>query len=407
MTDGAEPPPPSDSAGAPEGETAAIIVAAGSGTRFGGPVPKQYSPLAGRPLVAHALTRFAAHPAIGRIVAVIDPSHTDMFARAARGIAIDAVVHGGDDRQASVHRALEHLSTEPPKRVLIQDGVRPLASAALISRVVAALADAPAAIPTLPVSDTLVRGTEGVSGGTVAREGLHRVQTPQGFRFEAILEAHRAFAGDSHTDDAGLARKAGHAVRLVQGEETNMKITRPEDAETAEALLGARLEPRTGQGFDVHRLGPASPGIAALRLGGIDIPFDRAMIGFSDADVALHAVTDAILGALGQGDIGQHFPPGDARWQGADSAFFLERTREMAAERGARIAHIDLTVICQQPKIGPHRAEMARRIADILAIEQARVNVKATTTEGLGFTGRGEGIAAMASASLLVPPPCA
>lgn len=386
------------------GETAAVIVAAGSGSRFGGSMPKQYQPLAGRPLLSHALARFAAHPAIGRIVVAIDPAHRALFDAAAAGISIEAVSPGGADRQASVLAALETLAENPPARVLIQDGARPLTSPDLISRIIAALDEAGAAIPVMPVTDTLVRGAGGLSGDLVPRENLHRVQTPQGFRFDLILAAHRAFAGQGFTDDAGLARQAGHAVRLVEGDENNVKITRPEDAEAAETRLLGRAEPRTGQGFDVHRLGPPSPEIEALRLGGIDIPFDRALIGHSDADVALHAVTDALLGALGAGDIGQHFPPSEAQWRGMNSAHFLAEAARMARERGACISLIDLTIICQQPRVGPHRAAMAARIAEILGIAPERVNVKATTTEGLGFTGRAEGIAAMASASILIAP---
>jgi len=287
--------------------------------------------------------------------------------------------------------------------VLIHDGARPLPSPALIERTSAALDTSVAAAPVLPVSDTLVRGVDGASGEAVTREGLFRVQTPQAFHFGVILDAHRSLASKSFTDDASMAREAGHNVRLVAGEEDNVKVTRPEDVDAVLRLLAPQMESRTGSGFDVHKLGAAKKGRKNIRLGGIDIPFSQSLIGHSDADVALHAVTDALLGALGAGDIGQHFPPSDETWRGMDSSHFLAEAARMAAEKSAAISLIDLTIICQKPKIGPYREKIAARIAEILGIDASRVNVKATTTEGLGFTGRSEGIAAMANASILLP----
>lgn len=384
-------------------ETAVVVAAAGSGSRFGDNLPKQYCVVAGRPLIAHTLQRFIDHSGIGRVVVSINPEHEDLFEAAIEGLQVDAVVPGGFDRQQSVRSALEHLSSDPPAKVLIHDGARPLPSPGLIDRTNAALNDSVAAAPVLPITDTLVRGVDGASGEAVKREGLFRVQTPQAFHFDVILDVHREFAEKSFTDDASMAREAGHTVRLVTGEENNVKVTRPDDVDAVTRLLSDKMEARTGSGFDVHQLGPAKKGKKALRLGGIDIPFSKVLLGHSDADVALHAITDAILGALGAGDIGQHFPPSDPTWRGVDSSHFLAVAARMAADQGAVVTLIDLTIICQEPKVGPHRAEMGQRIADILGIDPRRVNVKATTTEGLGFTGRGEGIAAMASASILVP----
>lgn len=384
-------------------DTAAIIVAAGTGSRFGGEMPKQYRPLGGRPLIAHTIDRFASHSDISRTVVAIHPDHRDLFAAAVPAGLVEATVSGGASRQESVRAALDYLTENPPENVLIHDGARPLPSQALIGRVIAKLETADGVVPALSVTDTLVRADNGLSGEAVPRDGLQRVQTPQGFRFGLIEKAHRDFAGQSFTDDAGLAKAAGGAVHLVEGDEMNIKLTHPEDEARLQMYLGGTMEPRMGSGFDVHRLGPASPDISAIRLGGIDIPFNRALLGHSDADVALHAITDALLGALAAGDIGTHFPPSDEAWRGKDSAHFLIEAARMAKDRGAVITLVDLTIICQTPKIGSHRPTMVGRLADILGIEQSRVSIKATTTEGLGFTGRTEGIASMASVTLMLP----
>ncbi|MBM3951725.1 MAG: bifunctional 2-C-methyl-D-erythritol 4-phosphate cytidylyltransferase/2-C-methyl-D-erythritol 2,4-cyclodiphosphate synthase [Rhodospirillales bacterium] len=382
-------------------ECVALVVGAGQGTRFGGTIPKQYLPLAGEPVIRRALSAFLDHPRIGRVRPVIDPAHRDLFHAASAGLACLPFVAGGATRQESVRRGLESLIEMKPKLVLIHDAARPFPDAALISRVIDALSSSPAAIPALPVADTLKRADAGGRvAATVPRDGLWRAQTPQGFRFDAILDAHRRLADRAATDDAQLAEMAGLAVAMVDGSEDNAKMTTPEDWARAERLLGGAFEPRTGSGFDVHRFAPGDH----LMLCGIKVPHDAGLEGHSDADVGLHALTDAILGALGEGDIGQHFPPSDAKWRGASSDIFLRHAAELVAAKGGRIAHVDVTVICERPKVGPHRRAMVERIATILGLAAARVSVKATTTERLGFTGRGEGIAAQAVATVLLPP---
>jgi 2-C-methyl-D-erythritol 4-phosphate cytidylyltransferase/2-C-methyl-D-erythritol 2,4-cyclodiphosphate synthase len=383
----------------------ALVVAAGRGTRFGGRRPKQYETLAGRPLLHHGLAALAGHPAIAGVRAVIHADDRALYERAAEGLALLDPVPGGASRQDSARLGLESLEGLAPKHVLIHDGARPLLPAAVIERVLRALEHSQGAIAALPVTDTLKREANGRVAETVAREGLWRAQTPQGFHFSAILAAHRAAAGAELTDDAAVAEHAGLPVALVQGAPENLKVTTPEDLARAEAILarpgGAAQETRTGGGFDVHRFGPGDH----VTLCGVRVPHDRALIGHSDADVALHALTDAILGALGAGDIGQHFPPNDPRWRGADSALFLRDAGARVAALGGRIVNVDVTVICEAPRLAPHRAAMVSRLAELLEIVPERVNVKATTTEGLGFTGRGEGIAAQASATIALPGP--
>ena len=382
------------------GDTVALIVAAGRGSRFGGNGPKQYAALDGRPLLRHSLERFRNHPGIGAVQAVIHADDHDLYARAAAGLDLPPPALGGASRQESVRRGLEHLAATAPARVLIHDAARPFADAGLIGRVLAALETAPGAIAALPVTDTLKRGTDGRISGTVPRDGLWRAQTPQGFHYDAILAAHRAAAGGAFTDDAAVAEHAGLAVALVDGDAGNIKITTERDLVRAERWLAARQgETRVGQGFDVHRFGSGDH----VMLCGVRIPHDAGLLGHSDADVGLHALTDAILGALGAGDIGSHFPPQEARWRDADSALFLRHAAEMVGARGGRIVHVDVTLICERPKVGPHRAAMVARIAEVLEIAAERVSVKATTTEGLGFTGRGEGIAAQAAATVRLP----
>jgi 2-C-methyl-D-erythritol 4-phosphate cytidylyltransferase/2-C-methyl-D-erythritol 2,4-cyclodiphosphate synthase len=384
--------------------TMALVVAAGRGDRFGADLPKQYAPLAGRPLLRHSLSALAAHPGIGAVRAVIRNDDRDHYDRAAEGLTLLEPVPGGASRQESVREGLESLKILTPKRVLIHDGARPLLPGGVIDRVLAALDEAPGAIAALPVTDTLKRGEEGRIAGTVAREGLWRAQTPQGFHYPAILDAHRKVAaGFELTDDAAVAEAAGLAVRLVEGAAENIKVTTPDDLAQAEALLagGAALlaETRTGSGFDVHRFAPGDH----VNLCGLRIPHERALLGHSDADVGLHALTDAVLGALSAGDIGQHFPPSDPQWRGADSGQFLAHARDLVAARKGRIINVDITLICESPKLAPHRDAMIERVAELLGIGTERVSVKATTTEGLGFTGRGEGIAAQATATLSLP----
>jgi 2-C-methyl-D-erythritol 4-phosphate cytidylyltransferase/2-C-methyl-D-erythritol 2,4-cyclodiphosphate synthase len=367
----------------------AILVAAGRGTRLGGDIPKQYLPLGGRAVVARAAAPFLAHPWVRRVVVAINPSDAPLFEAAAPGLSW---VAGGETRQESVRAALESLAADPPSAVLVHDGARPFVSPALIDRVVAALAAAPAAIPVVPVSDTLKRIADGRVAGTVPRESLAGAQTPQGFHYRPLRAAHAA-APPGATDDAAVMEAAGHHVAVVPGERGNVKITTADDLSDARRLFAL---PAVGKGFDVHRLVPGGP----LILGGLEIPFDQHLDGHSDADVALHALTDALFGAIADGDIGHHFPPSDPTWKGAASDQFLRfaATRVRAV---ADIAHLDLTIICERPKIGPHREAMRARIAEITGLPAERVAVKATTTERLGFTGRGEGIAAEAVATIL------
>lgn len=388
------------------GRTLALIVAAGRGTRAAGTsAPKQYVTLAGTSVLARTLAAFAAHDAIDAIRVVIHADDRALYEAACAGVAGDKLlepVAGGASRQASVHNGLASLDGAGIARVLIHDAARPFVDAATISRVVDALATAPAVLAAEPVSDTLKRADgAGIVTATVERAGLWRAQTPQGFRFEAIREAHRraALRHDlSFTDDAAVAEWAGIAVRLVAGSAANVKLTTREDIAMADRQLGDSRRPdiRTGQGFDVHRFAAGDH----VWLGGVRIAHTHRLDGHSDADVVLHALTDALLGTIGDGDIGQHFPPSDPQWKGASSDRFLADARRRIEERGGRIANVDVTILCEAPRIGPHRARMQGRIAEILGISPDRVGVKATTTEQLGFTGRREGIAAMAIATV-------
>jgi 2-C-methyl-D-erythritol 4-phosphate cytidylyltransferase / 2-C-methyl-D-erythritol 2,4-cyclodiphosphate synthase len=378
----------------------ALVVAAGRGTRLGAPLPKQYLPLAGKPLLRYSLETLARHPAISGIRVVFNPDDRVHYAAASRGLDLLPPVAGGAARQDSVRLGLESLENVAAERVLIHDGARPFLDAATIDRVLDALDAAPAAIPALPLRDTVKRGAAGIVAETVDRAALWRAQTPQGFHYRPILAAHRAAAGSDLSDDAAVAERAGLAVRLVAGSEENFKVTTSDDLLQAERLLAARQgDIRTGQGFDVHAFGPGDH----VWLCGVRVPHPQSLVGHSDADVGLHALTDAILGALGAGDIGMHFPPGDAKWRGAPSHRFLRHAADLVAAAGGSIAHVDVTLICERPKIGPHRSAMVARLAEILAIAPRRVNVKATTTEQLGFTGRGEGIAGQAVATLRLP----
>ncbi len=379
--------------------TVALIVAAGRGRRLPGDRPKQYRQLAGRPVLRWSVGSFSAHPAIDRVQIVFNRDDAAFYRDAVADFDLPPPVEGGETRQGSVCIGLDAIAEFAPAKVLIHDGARPIVPPALIDRVVAALDDAPAVIPALPVNDTLKRGSGGVVSTTVERVDLWRAQTPQGFRFDAIFEAHKAARDRDHSDDAAVAEAARVAVTMVAGAEENIKVTTEDDLARASRWLAAANETRVGTGFDVHRFGPGD----GVRLAGVAIAHDRALIGHSDADVVLHAVTDAVLGALGAGDIGAHFPPSDPAWRDADSAQFLLHAVDLMAARGGRIAHLDVTVICEHPKIAPHRAAMAASLAGLLGLPADRVAIKATTTEGLGFTGRGEGIAAQATATLVLP----
>ncbi|SHE46887.1 2-C-methyl-D-erythritol 2,4-cyclodiphosphate synthase [Loktanella atrilutea] len=367
--------------------TAALIVAAGRGVRAGGDVAKQWRTLAGKTVLGHTVAAFARHPGIDRIVLVLHPDDLHRWTDSAV-----TVVTGGADRQASVRRGLDAVTED---RVLIHDAARPLVSAAVIDRVIAALDHAPGAAPAVAVTDALWRGDTQVTG-VQDRAGLFRAQTPQGFRTDAIRAAHAAHGGAA-ADDVAVARAAGLDVSIVRGDEDNLKITHAEDFARAERLLGAGMDIRLGNGYDVHRFGPGDH----VMLCGVKVPHGRGLQGHSDADVGMHAVTDAIYGALAQGDIGVHFPPSDPQWKGAESHIFLRHAVALAAEMGFRISNVDCTLVCEYPKVGPHQAAMRAAMAAIMGLAADRVSVKATTSERLGFTGREEGIAALATATLV------
>jgi len=372
--------------------TAAVIVAAGRGSRAGGEIPKQWQMLAGQPVLAHTLAAFRGR--VDRLVLVI---HPDDQGRAA-ALAGDAlVVAGGATRDASVRAALEALEGTGVTRVLIHDGARPLVDAGVIGRVLAALEDYPGAAPALAVTDALWRGRDGLVDGTQDRTDLWRAQTPQGFRFDAILAAHRAHPGQA-ADDVEVARAAGLDVAIVEGNEANLKLTFPGDFARAEAILKGRdMDVRLGNGYDVHAFTAGDH----VWLCGVKVAHDKALLGHSDADVGMHALTDAIYGALAEGDIGRHFPPSDPQWKGAESHIFLRHAAELMRARGYDLGNCDVTLVCERPKIGPHAAAMQAALAAIMGVEVGRVSVKATTSERLGFTGREEGIAALATACLV------
>ena len=385
-------------------KTAALIVAAGRGTRAGAALPKQYARFGGLSVLTRTLDIFAAHARIDFVQVVIGAEDGGAYAEAVAGCGPDKLlpaVAGGATRQASVARGLEALAPYAPDRVVIHDAVRPYLPPGLIDRVIDALSGTPGAIAAVPVADTLKRaGPDGRIEATVDRAGLWRAQTPQAFRFVDIAAAHAAAASagrDDLTDDAAVAEWAGLAVTLVPGSEANRKITTPEDLAMADAAA-AYPDVRTGSGIDVHRLVPGDH----VWLCGVRIPHTHGLEGHSDADVALHALTDALLGAIAEGDIGEHFPPTDPRWKGAPSHLFLEEALARVRAKGGRVANVDVTLLCEAPKIAPHRQAMRRRIAEILGLDIARVAVKATTTEGLGFTGRREGIAALAGATVVL-----
>ncbi|OFX05812.1 MAG: bifunctional 2-C-methyl-D-erythritol 4-phosphate cytidylyltransferase/2-C-methyl-D-erythritol 2,4-cyclodiphosphate synthase [Alphaproteobacteria bacterium RIFCSPHIGHO2_12_FULL_63_12] len=390
-------------------ETVAIIVAAGRGARAGAGGPKQYRPLAGEAVLARTARAFLDHPGVSAVRVIIHADDGELYRQAMAGLnshrKLMPPVTGGKERQDSVRLGLESLEDAAPVIVLIHDAARPFIDAPTISRVIDAARAHGGAIAALPVFDTLKK-SDGAArpaiADTLSREGLWRAQTPQGFRFEAILSAHRAVAGEALTDDAAVAERAGIKVALVAGSPDNMKITQAEDFGMAEILLGRKkemMEFRTGHGFDVHEFEDGT----AVILCGVSIPHGKKLKGHSDADAGMHALTDAILGAIGAGDIGDHFPPSEAKWKGAPSRIFLEKARDLVTEKGGTITHCDVTLICEAPKIGPHRALMRAALAEILAISIDRVSVKATTTEQLGFTGRREGIAALATASVRLP----
>jgi len=375
--------------------TAAVIVAAGRGMRAGGGLPKQWRDLGGLTVAARTLAAFRTAPGIDRVMLVLNrqdmglapgyEAHPDVW-----------VTQGGDSRAASVLAGLTALEPFGCTRVLIHDVARPLVSQALIARVLAALDRNDAAAPALAVTDALWRGKGDFVTGLQDRTGLYRAQTPQGFTYSAILHAHRTHGADA-ADDVEIARAVGLDVAIVEGEDSNIKITTAGDFARAERMLGDQMDIRTGTGFDVHSFGPGNH----VTLCGVQIAHDRALTGHSDADVGMHALTDAIYGALAEGDIGRHFPPSDPQWKGADSRIFLDHAVDRISARGFVLSNADITLICETPKITPHAAAMVTRLASILEVAADRISVKATTTERLGFTGRGEGIAAMATVTLV------
>ena len=384
--------------------TAAIIVAAGRGLRAGGGGPKQYRMVGGRTIIARALAPFCEHPEVSTVQPIWNPDDRDAFQAASKGLHFNAPVAGGATRQASVHAGLEALAHAPPDIVLIHDAARPFVTPALISRAIAAVARTGAAIPAIAVTDTIkIVNEAGDITATPDRAMLRSAQTPQVFRYDVILEAHRRAAREGRndfTDDAAIAEWAGLTVATFEGEAANMKMTTPEDFARQEARLNAALgDVRTGSGYDVHAFGDGDH----LMICGVRVPHHRGFLAHSDGDVGLHALVDAILGALADGDIGQHFPPSDPKWKGASSDRFLEDAIRRVKERGGRVAHLDVTLICERPKIGPLRESMRQRVAEIAGLPVERVSVKATTSERLGFTGREEGIAAMASATIRLP----
>lgn len=385
-------------------QVAAVVVAAGQGLRAGGEIPKQFRRIAGETLLERALSAFAEAPDVTFVQPVIRPDDVDLVRRLTSGMNVLEPVAGGATRQASVRAGLEALVACTPDIVLVHDAARPFASASLITRAIAAAEKTGAAIPALPVTDTVKRiDSTGTIEATLDRNSIRLVQTPQAFAFPVLFDAHRralAQGRNDFTDDAALAEWAGIKVSVFAGEPGNIKFTTPEDFARAEAIQSAGLgDVRTGSGLDVHAFGPGDH----VTLGGIRIPHVQALTGHSDADVALHALTDAILGALADGDIGAHFPPSDPQWRGASSDRFLTFAVERVRARGGRIAHLDLTIVCEAPRIGEHRDRMRANIANLAGIGIERVGVKATTSEKLGFTGRGEGIAAYATATIRLP----
>ncbi|MEN3971480.1 bifunctional 2-C-methyl-D-erythritol 4-phosphate cytidylyltransferase/2-C-methyl-D-erythritol 2,4-cyclodiphosphate synthase [Sphingomicrobium sp. XHP0235] len=375
----------------------ALIVAAGSGTRMGADVPKQYAQIAGKAVLAHAVDALIDHPRIDAVRVVIGRDQHGMAARALGDRAVGALIDGGATRSESVANGLRQVETS---HVLVHDAARPFCPADVVDRLIEALLETDAAVPVLPVPDTVSRAVDGVLTQAVSRDHLVRVQTPQAFRTSRLqsLMAERV-AGASFTDEASLFRENGMSVATVDGDESLEKLTTPRDWQRAEDVMGDQMISRTGMGYDVHAFAGEGP----IMLGGIEVAHDRGLAGHSDADVLLHAITDALLGAAGMGDIGEHFPPTDDRWKGASSDQFLAHAATLVREGGGIVDHVDATVICEAPKVGPHRPAIRARIAQILDVPEARVSVKATTTEKLGFTGRREGMACHAVATVRMP----
>lgn len=375
----------------------ALIVAAGKGERLGGGVPKQYRMLGGKPVLRWAVESLISHPAVRSTRVVIGSGQQELAAAALQGLDVGDMIEGGAERSDSVKAGLRAIGGDA---VLVHDAARPFCPAAVVDRLIAQLEFFDGATPVLPVGDTLARADRSLDE-IVERTGLVRVQTPQAFRLDALRKAYGIWSGSVPTDETTVLRAAGLEVGVVEGDPALDKLTTPADFQRAEQWIAGRLSPRTGMGFDVHAFAGEGP----VMLGGIAVPHSRGLAGHSDADVVLHAITDALLGAAGLGDIGEHFPPSDPTWKGVSSDRFLRHAVELLRSRGAIIDHVDCTIIAEEPKVGPHRSTMRQRIAEIAGLSLDQVSIKATTTEGLGFTGRREGIAAQAVASIRVGSP--
>ena len=370
----------------------ALIVAAGKGERLGGNVPKQYRPLGGKALLRWAVESFIRHSLIDKVRVVIGADQDEQAANVLAGLDVGELIRGGPERSDSVLAGLEAIGDGS---VLVHDAARPFCPSSVVHRLLVALKDADGAVPVLPVADTLASGGKSLDN-PVDRKGLVRVQTPQAFHVEDLIYAYEEAGRASATDESTIMMAAGLKVATVEGDPMLEKLTTPADWDRAEAILASRFVSRTGMGFDVH----AFDGEGPIMLGGVAVPHARGLAGHSDADVALHAITDALLGAAGLGDIGEHFPPSDPKWKGASSDLFLQHAASLIRERGGIIDHVDVTIIAEEPKVSPHRSAIRARIAEILGLKLEHVSVKATTTEGLGFTGRREGMAAQAVASI-------
>ena len=385
----------------------ALIVAAGNSERFGGALPKPYQEIAGKTILAHTVEKFLSHPGIDGVRVVVKREHHGLYRKAMQGITLFPLVVGGDSRQESVRLGLESLRHANPARVLVHDAARPGVSHALITRILETLDNEQAVIPTLPIADTIKHVDHDTITKTTDRTGLHAVQTPQGFDYPALLAAHEQLRGQQLTDDAALFEHLGKKVARVEGDMLNFKITTIPDMQRFMEHYSLNSETRTAMGFDVHALKPydADTQVAnqTVKICGINIPHSHYLEGHSDADVGLHAIVDAILGTIAAGDIGSHFPPDDPQWKGADSERFLLHAFELLMQKGGQIMHLDVTIIGERPKIAPHRDAMQHHIAQLLKLDKNRISIKATTTEKLGFTGRGEGIAAQAVATVKIP----
>ena len=376
----------------PKGRVVALIVAAGRGERLGSGLPKQYRPIGGKPVLRRAVEALISHPRIDEVRIVIGPGRQELAQEALSGLDVGEFIPGGEQRSDSVQAGLVACSGDI---VLVHDAARPFCPLAVVDRLLQALDEVDGAVPVLAIPDTMARAN-GMLGDAIHREGAVRVQTPQAFRLDELKQAYAKWSGGTATDDATVARAAGLSVAAVQGDPALDKLTTPDDWSRAEAMLAARMIARTGMGFDVH----AFEGEGPLMLGGIAVPHSRGLAGHSDADVVLHAITDALLGAAALGDIGEHFPPSDPQWKGASSDRFLRHAAGLIRDVGGIIDHVDCTIIGEEPKVSPHRAAIRSKVAQILDLEERKVSIKATTTEGMGFTGRREGLAAQAVANI-------